>query len=784
MFRSYIHIAWRNLVKDRMSSVINIGGLAVGMAVAFLIGLWIYDETQFNKNFANYDRIAQVYQRQTVNGETEAFLGQPLPLVKELQTNYRNTFKYVVVSGWKGDNTLAFGDKQLSKTGTFMGEDAPRLLTLSMRRGNWDGLKDPHSILLSASAAKVFFGDADPLGRTIRIGNAMDATVTGVYENMPNNSQFANLDFIGAWPMYAFGADWVKRSETQWDNNSFQILTELADGVGMAAADKAIVDVKRRHESREDQKYNSRLFLLPMKDWHLRSHFEAGVQTGGLIEYVRLFAIVAIFVLFLACINFMNLSTARSEKRAREVGIRKTIGSLKSQLVAQFYLESFWTVLHAGVLAVLLAWLALPWFNGVSDKQLSMPWGSPFFWLIGLGFCTLTGLIAGSYPALYLSSFRPIRVLKGATQAGRAASLPRKVLVVLQFSISLALIIGTVIVYGQIQHTKDRPKGYNAGGVVMVQMKSPDFFSVGYDVMRNAMLRSGAVSEFAESSSPLTETWQASAGFSWPGKPPGLTGDFTTTWVSHDYGKTIGWQIVQGRDFSRGYASDSTSVIINESLARFMGITNPVGTRLTWGSGSDASNYTIVGVVRNLVIDDPYGEIRGGIYFMNYKNFNWMTIKLDPRMGTAAALERVASVFKQYIPSAPFDYKFASSEYAHKFAAEERIGTLSGFFAALAILISCLGLFGLASFVAEQRTKEIGIRKVLGASVFALWRLLSTDFVWLVCIALVIATPLSWLFMRHWLDHYAYRMSIGWWIFAVSGAGVVLLTVATVSFQA
>jgi predicted permease len=766
-----------------MSSVINIGGLAVGMAVAFLIGLWIYDETQFNKNFANYDRIAQVWERFSENGEVRTGKGVPLPLLKELQNSYSQQFKYVVVSSWQTNSNLATGDKKLSEDGRYMSEDAPRLLALPMRAGSWDGLKDPHSILLSAATAKALFGDADAVGQVVRLGNQVDLKVTGVYKDMPVNSEFSQVSFIAPWGQYAFGSDWVKRAETEWDNNSFQLFIELKGNTTFKAAERAIREVKHRHDPPSHQKDNTQLFLHQMKDWHLRSAFENGVQTGGLIEYVRLFSIVGIFVLLLACINFMNLSTARSERRAKEVGIRKTIGSVRGQLVAQFYLESLWTVLLASGVAVLLAWLALPWFNDVSGKDMHIPWANPFLWVIILCFSVVTGLISGSYPALYLSAFRPIRVLKGPTASGRTASLPRKILVVLQFAISFALIIGTIVVYGQIQHTKDRPMGYDASNVIMMQMKSPDFYGK-YDVLRDALLQTGAVRDFAESSGPLTETWAKNAGFSWPGKDPSVVGDFITVWVSQSFGKTIGWQFVSGRDFSPAFKTDSSAIVINQAMARFMGNLNPVGTRVTWGTGSDAATYTIVGVVKDMITDSPYDPVGGAIYFLDSRYPNWMLIKLDPHRSVAASLTRVQEVYHRLVPSAPFDYKFVDTEYAAKFKAEERIGTLSGFFAALAILISCLGLFGLASFVAEQRTKEIGIRKVLGASVFALWRLLSTDFVWLVCIALVIATPLSWLFMRHWLDHYAYRMSIGWWIFAVSGAGVVLLTVATVSFQA
>ena len=782
MLRSYFKIAWRNMIKDRTSSIINIGGLAVGMAVAFLIGLWIYDELRFNKNFEHYERIAQVMQNQTSNGRIGSFKGMPLPLGKELQVNYGRNFKYVVMASWVSNDILSLGDKNLSQQGIYMDVDGPRLFSLQMIKGTQDGLRDPHSILLSASAARAFFGDADPLNRVIRIGSKVDVKVTGVYEDLPDNSEFNNLAFIAPWDLYASMQPWVKRSETQWDNNSFMIYTQIADNTDFATVNRNIIESKAKHDAPKDKRYDARVFLHPMRDWHLRSHWENGVQGGGLIEYVRLFAIIGVFVLLLACINFMNLSTARSEKRAKEVGIRKTIGSVRGQLVTQFYLESLWVVILAYALSLLLVKLVLPWFNEVAAKRMVVPWTNPGFWGIGLGFSLLTGIIAGSYPALYLSSFQPIKVLKGKLGAGRLASLPRKVLVVIQFSISLALIIGTIIVYSQIQYSKNRPIGYDKNGLIMIQMNTPDFYGK-FDPIRRDVKNSGAAEEFAESSSPLTDIWQSNGGFTWPGKDPTLDGNFASIFVTHEFGKTVGWQFKEGRDFSRAFATDSSAIILNEAAVKYMGLRDPIGTRVTWGTGKRATTYTVVGVIRDMLMTSPYEQVQQTIYFMDYGNVNWMVMKLNPRQGASASISQIQAIFKRYIPSAPFDYKFVDTEFATKFVAEERIGKLSGFFAALAIFISCLGLFGLASFVAEQRTKEIGVRKILGASVFGLWRLLSTDFVALVAIAIVIATPLSYYFMHRWLLNYDYRTSIAWWVFGVSGAGVLLVTLLTVSFQ-
>ncbi|HLY71663.1 MAG TPA: ABC transporter permease [Puia sp.] len=783
MFKNYFKIAWRNLLKDRMSSVINIGGLAVGMAVALLIGFWIYDELNFNKSFKNYDHIATLMQHQTANGNISTFNAMPLPLGEELQTNYGNNFKYVVMSSWMGDGIITSGEKNLSRRGMFMDVDALRMFSLTMIEGTYDGLKYPNSIIISSSTAKAFFGNEEPMNKLMKIGNKLDVKVTGVFKDMPINTDLAGLDYISPWSLYLTSEKWIMQEKTQWDDNSFQIYVQVADHVDFNAVDKNIIHSKNIHDAPEDKKHNAQIFLNPMRDWHLRTHFEDGIRTGGPIEYVKLFSIIGVFVLLLACINFMNLSTARSEKRAKEVGIRKSIGSLRGQLVTQFYIESLLIVVLSFALSLLFVQLILPWFNEVADKKMVIPWANPYFWIGGLGFSFITGIFAGSYPALYLSSFQPIKVLKGTFKVGRLAAIPRQVLVVMQFSISLALIIGTIVVFDQIQFSKDRPIGYDRNGLLMIRMKTPDFYGK-FDLLENELKSSGTIEKMAESSSPLTDVYSSGNQYTWPGRDPKLDEDFETVWVTHDYGKAISWQFKEGRDFSKDFKSDSSAIVLNESAVKYMGLKNPVGTVVKRGLGVNAKNFIVIGVIKDMLMESPYEAVKQTIYYMDYENVNWIILKLNPNKSATQSLVKVESVFKKYIPSVPFDYKFADKEFASKFAAEERIGVLSTFFAALAIFISCLGLFGLASFVAEQRTKEIGVRKVLGASLFDLWRLLSKDFLLLVAISLLIAIPVSYYFMSNWLLHYPYRTNISWWVFGISGVGAMLITLLTVSFQA
>ncbi|MEK6783694.1 MAG: ABC transporter permease [Bacteroidota bacterium] len=785
MYKSYFKIGWRNLIKSKGYSFINIGGLAVGIAVAMLIGLWIHDELSYNKYHRNYNRVAQVMQHQTFNGYKGTENSIPIPLVTELQKSYGNDFKYLVMTSWMGDHILKYGEKKFSKSGNYMDLDAPRLLDLKMLAGSLDGLKEPGSILLSQSVAKAFFGEKDPMNELMRIDNKLDVKVTGVYEDLPFATQFRELSFIAPWELYVSSEEWVKnaRDEGQWGNNSFQLFAQIADHADMENISAKIKNAKQDHVPEDDKIFKAEIFLHPMKDWHLNSNWENGVHKGGFIQYVWLFGIVGIFVLMLACINFMNLSTARSEQRAKEVGIRKSIGSLRSQLVSQFLSESFLVVMLAFMLAIILVTVSIPSFNQLADKQMIFPLTNISFWLISLGFIALTGMLAGSYPALYLSSFQPVRVLKGTFQAGRFASLPRKVLVVLQFTVSVTLIIGTTVVYRQVQFTKNRPVGYDQNGIIMIQMKSPDYYGK-YDLLQLELKNAGAIEEMAESSSPLTGVWSNNGGFNWQGKDPALQAEFATIWVTHDFGKTVEWQIKEGRDFSRDFASDSSGIIINEAAVKFMDLKTPLGTIVRWGDDVHGKDFKIIGVVKDMLMESPFKSVKQTVYLNGYENVNWIELRLNSDKSFNESISKVESVFKKHLPDVPFDYEFADQEHALKFASEEKVGKLSGIFASLAVFISCLGLSGLASFVAEQRTKEIGIRKVLGASVANLWQMLSKDFVILVILSCFIAIPVAWYFLNDWLQGYDYRTEISWWIFLVTGMGALIITILTVSFQA
>jgi len=784
MLKNYLKIAWRNLLKNKTHTFINVTGLSVGMAVAMLIGLWIRDEVSYDKYFQNYDRLVRVMQHQTFNGERGTQNSIPLPLGPKLREDYTGPskdFKYVVMSTWTQGHILAYKDKKLSKEGNYMQAEAPDMLTLKMLKGTRAGLKDPSSIILSEKLAKALFDDTDPMNQVLKLDNKTVVKVTGVYEDFPRNTSFNDMAFILPWDLYLSTNPWTTHNLTEWGNNSWQIFAQLNPNADINKISADIKDLKLNAlivvNDKLSLSFKPALFLHPMNKWHLYSEFKNGVIVGGNIEFVWMFGIVGTFVLLLACINFMNLSTARSEKRAKEVGIRKTLGSLRQQLITQFFSESLLVSAFAFVFSILLVQLALSWFNQVADKQMSILWSSPVFWIIGLGFSMLTGIIAGSYPAFYLSSFQPVKVLKGTFRAGRLASLPRKILVVLQFTVSATLIIGTLVVFRQVQYTKNRPVGYSRENMIQVYHQTPDIHNH-FDAVKYDLIKSGAITSIAESGSPITEIWSDQSGFSWEGMAPGFQPDMNVVHVSTDFGKTIGWQIKEGRDFSKDFLSDSSGLIVNETAVKFMNLKNPVGKAIKWGG-----NYKIIGVVKDMVMQSPYEPVKPTVFGPLNGDGGITNVRLNPHMGTSAALGKVEAVFKQYDPGSPFTYEFTDTTYAKKFADEERTGKLAGFFTFLAIFISCMGLFGMASFMAEQRTKEIGVRKVLGASVTNLWSLMSKEFVILVFISLVIATPIAHHFMSDWLVRYKYHADLSWWIFGATALGAIIITLLTVSYQ-
>jgi putative ABC transport system permease protein len=791
MLRNYIKIAWRILVKHKTSALINISGLTIGMAVAILIGLWVWDELSYNKSFKNYDHIAQVMTHETFDGKSETSINQVRPLEFEFREKYGSSFKHIVMAFRAGDHILSYGEQKLSRTGQFMQAGAPDMFSLEIIEGTKDGLRDPASIIISSSTAESLFGKTTALNKAIRIDNRMDVKITGVYKDLPYNTEFADLKFIAPWDLLmANGEPWMAEARDDWGEHSFLMYVQISPNTTFESVSQRVKNSVYDNVDAEHKKFQPRIFLNSMNRWHLYSKWENGENVGGRIQFVWLFGIIGVFVLLLACINFMNLGTARSEKRAKEVGVRKAMGCKRSELIKQFLSESFLVVLLSFVFALLLVVFCLPWFNELADKNISMIWDNAWLWLSSLAFIVLTSLVSGSYPAFYLSSFDAEKVFKGSFRAGRFASLPRRVLVVLQFTVSIILIIGTIIVFRQIQHAKNRPIGYSSERLINIRVKSPDLKKK-FEALSAELKSNGVAVETALSSSPLTGISSSNSDFEWKGKNPNKVEEFGVIWVSHDYGKTIGWQFKDGRDFSRKFASDVTdmdsepsqpmNIIVNEAAAKYMNMKNPVGEIVKW----EHITFRVVGLVKDMVMESPYTPTKQTLYFVNTDRAKeWIYIKLNPKASTGDALSKLEASFKKLVPSVPFEYEFADEEYGRKFEAEERIGTLASVFASIAIFISCLGLLGLVSFVAEQRSKEISIRKVLGATILSLWSLLSKEFLVLVSISCLLAFPVSWYFLHQWLQGYAYRTEISWWVFAVAGGFGVSIALLTVSFQA
>ena len=770
MLKNYFRVAWRHLGKNKGYTFINIAGLSIGMAIALLIGLWITDEVSFNHYHTNHSRIAQAMVIQYSSEEIYNGSTVSVPMGQAFSKQYSDLFTKVAQVGGGGEPLIAVDDKKLTAGAIWAGKEFAELFTLKMLKGSIASMSDPSTALISQSLATALFGHADPTGKTFKYQNRLDFTIGGVYEDLPRNTQFYNKKIVLPW---ANKENHYYNQNTNWDDHNGDLYVQLAEGVTAEQVNTRIRNlptpfIKGRLEE---------AMVYPLDKAFLYNEFKNGKPSGGRIQFVWLFGFIGGFVLLLACINFMNLSTARSERRAKEVGIRKTVGSLKRQLIGQFLIESVIVALLAFVISIGLVGLTLPFFNSIADKNMALPWTNGLFWILAIGFTLFTGLLAGSYPAFYLSSFDPIKVLKGTFRVGKYAGLPRQALVVLQFSVSLTLIIGTFIVYRQIEYAQDRPVGYHRDGLLTVDINTEDL-NKHYVALREELLQKGLAADIAGSSMAVT-AFRYNNDLEWRGKRP----DQAMIWfrnvnVTRDFGKTIGWTVLKGRDFSRAFATDSNSMILNEAGAKATGIANPIGETMKFFG----KNYTVIGVVNDMVTNSPYQKIEPAL-FLGDGYISEITIRLKPDQPPHAALAAMAPIFAKYNPGSPFIYKFIDEDYARKFAGEVRIAHLASVFTTLAIFISCLGLFGLASFVAEQRTKEIGVRKVLGAGVLTLWGLLSKDFIKLVVTSFFISMPLGYLFMHKWLETYPYRTALSWWIFALAGAGILVITLITVSYQ-
>jgi putative ABC transport system permease protein len=776
MIKNYFKIAWRNLARNKTLSFINIFGLSAGITFALLIGLWIQYETSFDTFHSNGKQLAMVMKHVMFNDQKNTQSLTPLPLHDELKNNYPEV-KRTSRAAPTGQGLMA-GNNKLNKMGWYVDPAFLDMFSFPLVKGSTaTALKDPNSIILTTSLAQALFGSEDPMGKIIRLNNANDVRVTAIVQDVPHNS---TIDFEFLIPyQYAIDQDeWIRNNKTDWGNNFLMNMVELKEGASMHAFSKKIGPLNVQKDARIK---NQVLFLHPLNKWHLYNEYKNWVNAGGKMEYVWLFGIIGIFILLIACINFMNLSTARSERRAKEVGIRKVVGSRKTDLIWQFLGESVFTAFLAFLVSIVLIQVLLPYLKDLGFEHIQVNLSNIFLLTIGLGVCIIAGLIAGSYPAFYLSSFIPVKVLKGVFKQGQGPATFRKVLVIAQFTISAVLVIGTIIVFQQINHARKRSIGYNPNN--MLNIPASYDLAVNYDALREELLKTGHVESMAKSSQPMTAIYNSWSDFSWEGKDPTTDIALDAIMAGWDFEKTVGLQFKQGRSFSRNFPTDSNAIIINEAALQVIGYKDPIGK--TMKSGNQVK--TIIGVVENVVLADPFKSVAPlAILFNPSKtgSVNNILLRLPPTTDLKKALATIKPIFDKYNPSLPFEYSFTDEEFGKKFVVENQVGKLASIFAGLTIFISCLGLFGLAMFMAERRVREIGIRKVLGASVVNLWLLLSKEFMWLVLIACVIASPLAFWLMKDWLDKYEYRVDISAWVFAAVGMLAFVIALFTVSTQA
>ena len=777
MLKNYFKIAWRNLLKNKGLSFINIAGLAIGISFAILIGLWIQYETSFNSFHTNKDRIAKVMKNTLYNDKRSTQEATPLPLHDELKNNYPEIKRASRVD-WGGGHSLKVGNTKFNKMGSYVDPDYLEMFTFPVIKGDAKtALNDPYSIALTESLALALFGNENPMGKTIKVDNEYDVKVTAILKDLPKNSTI-RFEFLAPYEFLILANEFIKNNKTNWGNNFLMNLVELKEGVSMEAFSKKIGPLNTLKDA---SLKNQTLFLHPLSKWHLRNDYKDWVNVGGKIEYVRLFGIIGTFVLLIACINFMNLATARSEKRAREVGIRKAVGSQRFQLIAQFMSESILTAFLAFLLSLGLIQLFLPFLKNLGFENIGFDFSSLPLLGAGVLITIFTGAIAGSYPALYLSSFVPVKVLKGVSKQGKGAVNFRKILVVSQFAISIGLIVSTVIIYQQINHAKNRSIGYDPNNLVSV-VASRDL-AENFEALKHDLLSKGFIESVAKASQPITGLYNSWSDFSWEGKPPNSDIALDAIMTEWDFEKTVGLKFVAGRPFSKEHKTDSNAVLLNQTALKTIGYKDPIGKKMKSGDRS----LTIVGIVEDVLLLDPFKTVSPLAILFNGSitdNVNNIFLRLKPSADLKQTLAVIQPIFDKYNPGSPFEYSFVDEEFGKKFSTENQVATLASIFAGLAIFISCLGLFGLAAFMAERRIKEVGIRKVLGASIMNLWLLLSKEFVWLVLIACVIASPLSLWLMSDWLQKYDYRINISGWVFAIAGLLAVAITLLTVSFQA
>ena len=773
MLINFLKVAWRSMLRGRSFTLINLSGLTIGMASALLILLWVQNELSFDREWTNNDRLYQAWNQGRGNEGIETWNITPTPLGPALKRDYPEVEKATRLN-WDRLILFTVGDKKINLRGTMADPDFLTMFPFPFEQGDQNtALNRPNDIVLTRHTAKTLFGDVDPMGKTVRLDNKYDMTVTGVMKDLPDNTQF-DFEYVLPWTYMR----WIGLEDNNWEDNSTHNYVLLKPNTNIAALNARVATIYKLHVTDA----TGRVLLYPVRQLHLYGSFDKnGLPDGGRMEAVRVFIAIALFILLIACINFMNMSTARSEKRAKEVGIRKVSGALRGSLIGQFLGESILLTAIAGGLALFVAELCLPAFNTLTQKQLAIGFSDPRLLVFLLGFILFTGVVAGSYPAFFLSAFRPVAVLKGHFRKAHALVNSRKALVVVQFSFAIILIISTLIIQQQVRYAKSRETGFNKQNLISIGMVGE--IDQHYGPIRQELLSQGIATAISKTSGPLTYA-SSNASATWVGKDSRDNTGFNYLETDGDIVKTTGLKLLQGRDIDpRRYPTDSNAVLLNESAMRAMGFKHPIGQIIN--PGAWGTNWHVIGMVKDFVFESPYDNIKPMIFQGPKANdFNMLQIKLNGARPMAENLAAVEKIFRQYNPQYPFEYNFVDQAYALKFHEEQTTATLTAFFAGLTIFISCLGLFGLAAYMAENRVKEIGVRKVLGASVAHITTLLSRDFVLLVGLAILLASPVAWWAMHRWLAGYPYHVVISAWTFVLAGVIALSIALCTVSFQA
>jgi putative ABC transport system permease protein len=777
MIKTYFKIAWRVLVRNKAFSLINIMGLALGIACSLLIFLWVQNERNVDAFHANGKYLFQVYERQYYDGKVEASYPTQGLLAQELkkvipEIQYASGYEHAAAPG--AQSTFEAGKKIIKMNGAFAGEDFFKMFSFSLLQGSTQtALTTQEGIAISRKMAEQFFGSSgNAIGKTIRYENKEDLLVTAVFENVPANSSL-RFDFVRSWVAYVKENNWVHN----WGNSSPDTYVQLRTDANPAKVESRIKDFIYLYQQK-DKSFTMELGLQPYGDKYLHSTFKEGEVDGGRIEYVRLFTMVAIFVLLIACINFMNLATARSVQRAKEVGVRKVIGAMRSVLISQFIGEAVLLTFLSATIAIGITAFLLPAFNELTGKQLSLPFSNLFFWIGLLLLIVITGFVAGSYPAIFLSSLKPIKVLKSSLKFSRGALFFRKALVVCQFSLSVILIVGMIVISRQVDFIQSKNLGYDRENLVYIPIEGE--LAKNYELFKQKALQTPGVVNVSKMRNSPTVIEHHTSSISWPGKDPNLSVSFADIVTGYDFAKTMNLKMKAGRDFSREFGIDSTNFLINETAARKIGYEDPVGKPIAWGSHSGK----IIGVLQDFHFGSMRQEIEPLIARLDESwSYGNILVRIQGNK-TKKALTGLEKLSKQLNPKFPFSYSFSDDAYAYLYKSEQVVSKLSNYFALLAIFISCLGLFGLAMFSAGQRTKEIGVRKVLGASVSNIISLLTTGLLKPVVIAIIISVPVSQYIMHCWLAGFAYKISMEWWMFALAGFAAIVIALITVIYQA